>query len=83
MDRRIQSAHRGSRSATAQETQEIADLLLAAEPIWEGHVGPDRVVVAAAFALTRDIPSCGELADDPMRGPFCDSDRFADNQTLV
>jgi hypothetical protein len=61
-----------------EDGQEVADLLLAGERVGEGQVGLDRVVVAAAVALARDVVGGGELGDDAVRGAFGDPDRLAD-----
>src|SRR2546429_9480493 len=62
----------------AKKVEELADLSGPGEPIGHGKVGLDRVVVAAAVALARDVPGGGEVADDAMGGALGDPDRLAD-----
>ena len=38
-----------------EDREEVADALLVGELVGEGQVGVDRVVVAAAVALARDV----------------------------
>jgi hypothetical protein len=41
-------------------------------------VGLDRVLVAAAASLPRDVAGVREVGDDPVRGAFGDPDGVAD-----
>src|SRR5438094_4091872 len=62
----------------AQKVEELADLSRPGERIGHGKVGLDRVVVAAAVALARDVAGGGEVAEDAMGGALGDPDRLAD-----
>jgi hypothetical protein len=70
----------GGRSGAVpgDDVQEVAYRLLTGDWVGERQVGLDRVVVAAAPALARDVAGRGKLADDAVRGALCDADRLAD-----
>jgi hypothetical protein len=54
--------------------EQLPDVLLARDRVMDREVGVDRVLVAAPVSLARDVPGCGQLAHDAMRGALCDPD---------
>jgi hypothetical protein len=63
---------------SGHDREQVADPLSAGERVGERELGLDRVLVAAAYALPRDVPGVRELAEDAVCGALGDSHRFAD-----
>lgn len=62
---------------SGQNREQLADSLSAGERVGDGELGLDRVMVAAAHALPRDVAGVRELADDAVRGAL-GADRLGD-----
>jgi hypothetical protein len=58
--------------------EQVDDLLFACDPVWQLEMRLDRVAVAPALSLSRDVARRLELPDDPVRRALGDADLGAD-----
>lgn len=58
---------------SGEDRQKVPHPLLSGEWVGERKIGSNRVLVAPAVALAREVPGVHELADDAMGGAFGDT----------
>ena len=70
--------HPGDGRAAREHRQQVADLLIARDGVGQRQLRAQRVVVAPAPALAREVAVGDELADDAVRGALGDPHQVAD-----